>query len=610
MTIAKVIAGFGETGWGGGGSTTSPALSYTTTAVDQNIILEIATENASGTYPVIASVADTNGLTWAKRGATQTGTTSEPAFQAVEVWWAHAPTAVSGTITVTMTGVIDIGVISGIILQGAVNPSAPWDTNGSLPAHFSDVTGSPVAPSATISTTNPHTLVLAMGSNPRGFSQSVAGGLTLNDSRNTSSGVNWEDTFFASQFFATAQTSTTIALGTSTGWFQFLIVDAIAVVGDPSPGVLAVDTTLKNNPSLSTSTATTAALTTSQTPIVLVMGVCLANTNGTSNPDITSVTDTAGLTWARRARLNVDDASSGFQLLDVWWAFAPNGVVADTITLHYATQPVTGAYEILAISGSPSPSAPWDANGSLPASASNATGTGSTPAVASVAVTASSSLVLAWQNTRQATSCVPPSGFTDVGAQNNEPGGGSDRAYMDVGYKAESSAVSSTTFTSASGSIAPWGMIVDALSGNAGGNIWASTETPDTASFVVTGYPGVIGNLLSTETPDSFAAIGATAVVGTMILAETPDSMSARMIQPIRGALAVTETKDAFVAHGVGYGVNIALLSTEALDRMVADVVAIQPTHGVLDATETPDSFRALTSGATTQTQNIQFFVA
>jgi hypothetical protein len=144
-------------------------------------------------------------------------------------------------------------------------------------------------------------------------------------------------------------------------------------------------------------------------------------------------------------------------------------------------------------------------------------------------------------------------------------------------------------------------------------NVWASTETPDSMVFLVrNGYPGVVADLAVTEILDVLAAVGYPASVGTWIVQETPDSMSARVIQPLTGTLATTETLDTFLAHGVGFGVNIDFNLTELLDIAHFLVDAVQPTNGVLAATETPDRFQALGAGAVrpSTSQTVIFFVA
>lgn len=351
------------------------------------------------------------------------------------------------------------------------------------------------------------------------------------------------------------------------------------------------------------SSSTTITVSTGGTDRVLVLEI---TTCATSAVTVSSVTDTASLTWALRKRNAVNDGSF-VQTLEVWWAEAPSQLTNDTITVNYGTS-LTFAVSVMSVVGVGNPSSPWDSNGSLPATASN-TGSSSTPSVSGVSTTSASAMLLQFINTRQASNPVTGSAYTVIGPVNAEPSAGGGRAYEALGYQSVSVAQSSIT-VSGGNSLTPWGIIADALAGPAPSNTWASTETPDTAVIVgYAGYPGVSGDIATTETPDTFAAVGHPAAVGTWSSIEQGDVFSAYLLQPITAHWASTETPDTFAGTGVGYGETLTWHSTETPDVFAAEGVAVQPVNGTFNVTETPDTFRALGPGVIVSSQRPIFFV-
>lgn len=110
------------------------------------------------------------------------------------------------------------------------------------------------------------------------------------------------------------------------------------------------------------STLALPAMTTNSTNVVLIV-MALTNTN-----IISTITDTAGLTWARRAHT---DTGAG-EYVDEWWAVSASALSANVITLNFA-----GAVAFVTASGyavtNGKTSAPFDINVSLPATSITAT---------------------------------------------------------------------------------------------------------------------------------------------------------------------------------------------------------------------------------------------
>jgi hypothetical protein len=142
----------------GDGAVLSAGLPMTTTAANAVIvILVVNTADAANSPANFTTVASVTGgsLTFAKyTGANLSGvsysqaTVTDPFFANstggidLEVWWAHAPGILSGvSFTVTMNDPIQRCGISGIAVYGCLNPAAPWDPDGALPAISSAPTG-------------------------------------------------------------------------------------------------------------------------------------------------------------------------------------------------------------------------------------------------------------------------------------------------------------------------------------------------------------------------------------------------------------------------------------------------------------------------------------
>lgn len=217
-----------------GGS--SGTVAYTTTAAHQIIVLIIHSENNSAVAPVaVSTVTDTNGLTWAKRTSQSFLSPSSPnTYDTTEIWWAHAPAAVSGTITVTMASAIDGGGVMALSMAGVLNTAAPWDTNGSLPAKVTNATASAVAPSATISTSSTASFVFGIWGSPTSNAQQEVApfGSTSMGAVNNNGGVNFSHMFVEGAAFATVQSSRVVSLNFANDRWGF-IVDAIS--GDVAP---------------------------------------------------------------------------------------------------------------------------------------------------------------------------------------------------------------------------------------------------------------------------------------------------------------------------------------------------------------------------------------
>jgi hypothetical protein len=159
-----------------------------------------------------------------------------------------------------------------------------------------------------------------------------------------------------------------------------------------TPGVLSFDGTAVVNQGLSGATSGAITLSTTLPDNIIVVMVTLEDWPNPA-PTVTSITDTAGLTWARRS---FKEQTSSINRVEVWWAHAAAVLTSDVITVHtdfFDDATITG----FAVNGA-NLSDPWDTNGSLPASA---TGGGNDPHVDGVSTTAPDTFVFGFAGDAQ-----------------------------------------------------------------------------------------------------------------------------------------------------------------------------------------------------------------
>lgn len=172
--------------------------------------------------------------------------------------------------------------------------------------------------------------------------------------------------------------------------------------------------------------------------IICVFTYCEGNSGAA--PSITGISDTAGLTWAKRKQSNASSTGSA----ELWWALATGILSSDVITVTFGANFDDLSMVVAGISGC-NTSAPWDTNASVPAVFSS-TASGSTPSFTGISTNNALDMVLVSVG-YLGTGGVPPvpSGYSVLGYQSN--GGGSQFSYVGVGYQRETSTLSSATVT-------------------------------------------------------------------------------------------------------------------------------------------------------------------
>ena len=137
--------------------------------------------------------------------------------------------------------------------------------------------------------------------------------------------------------------------------------------------------------------------------------IVIVVSNDLGNPGspviISSVSDTAGLTWHER------DATSSPSLVGyegnysafdtgIWWAYAPSALSSDTITPTFTGDYDCASLIAFGVNGADT-SDPWDTNSSLPQLGVNDGGTPADPSVSGMSTDAADTMLLGFMGTGQ-----------------------------------------------------------------------------------------------------------------------------------------------------------------------------------------------------------------
>ncbi len=153
---------------------------------------------------------------------------------------------------------------------------------------------------------------------------------------------------------------------------------ALLVFAGHAWAAVAIDgTPVVANGTTTTSQALPAFTTTGTNRVVII--VATVNGPNVNSGAITSISDTAGLSWSKRAQ----SGGTGFDI-EEWYAVAPVALTGDVATVNLTASPNFNSMAEFAVSGT-NTSAPWDTNVVLPVrSQANAAVTISTTAAATM----------------------------------------------------------------------------------------------------------------------------------------------------------------------------------------------------------------------------------
>jgi hypothetical protein len=223
--MGTIIAdGEGHANFGGTGGTVT---GFTTTLTDDIIIVIVANETTtSGAFRPVSSVSG-GGLTWALRKQLQWNAGSHTNANNLEVWWAHAPTALSAvTITVAVSGgSVDDGTIDVFAVHGA-DTTTPFDPNGSLPASNTGTASDPSV--ASVSTSAGNSFLFSVYATPHpGAADAPNTGFTKIANFTNGGGTDYSTQQSQSKEFLTAQSGLTVTYNGLTQSDWGMIVDAL-----------------------------------------------------------------------------------------------------------------------------------------------------------------------------------------------------------------------------------------------------------------------------------------------------------------------------------------------------------------------------------------------
>jgi hypothetical protein len=206
-------------------------------------------------------------------------------------------------------------------------------------------------------------------------------------------------------------------------------------------------------------------------------------------PTVSSITDSAGLTWHRRKQFQYDGTNL---CTETWWAQAPAQLTSlntVTVTLSGTVDDlsyVSGAFFGAAITSNFA--SPFDSDASLPATA---TATSTSPSVTYSTSAESYAVVVfgAGSGSAGSAAIAPGAGYGLLGNQRNAGGGRWSFNTTEGRYTTD--AQSSVSATVAAISSTPWGMVADAF---AGGN-------PASLTASIADDTGMDGTSISVITP-------------------------------------------------------------------------------------------------------------
>jgi hypothetical protein len=128
-----------------------------------------------------------------------------------------------------------------------------------------------------------------------------------------------------------------------------------------------------------------------------------------------------GLTWTRRKQLTFTAGAPWYNTIEMWWAAAASALTSQTITATFTGTIDDSSLQLIAVNGVPSLAAPFDGNASLPATATNVSGSSGIP-IATTISTSATAFVLGFYGTSSSNVGAIGSGFTSLYSTSNTGG--------------------------------------------------------------------------------------------------------------------------------------------------------------------------------------------
>ena len=235
---------------------------------------------------------------------------------------------------------------------------------------------------------------------------------------------------------------------------------AVCIWASPAFAALTIDGTPQTGliSGAATNTVASAAFTSSNSNDVVIAFV---NTTNGSSITVSSISG-GGLTWIKRKQFAITTSTFNFGSIEEWYGIAASPLSSQVITATLSGNSNSATITVFAISGG-NTTTPFDVNVSLPATASDITGTSTVPTVSGVSTTNANTVLLSLV-------CLPgnnvtltdPSGFTRIGLVSGFSGSpnftnGSSQSDRNI------VSLSQSSISVAYSTVANWGMLVDAV---------------------------------------------------------------------------------------------------------------------------------------------------
>ena len=461
--IALALDGSGYTSSGNPGTTITAALT-TTQSNDVIIVIAYGQNSATNSFRT-PSVSDTSGLSWTARSSLEEdGNTGDNGYKSSysQIFYAIASSTLSSdSIKVTWSSAPTAGATIQVFGISGANTSSPFDTNSGLPAWASPGAW------ASVSTSSANDFIYGFENTASTQTPTTGSGWS-----SITSGVT--NSYLAAEYQVVSSTQSSLSVSFSNAASDTNVDWGDAVVratGCSASSLVALD---GSTGSETESSSVSASLTTANANDVIV----LAAGTSSSSYTVSSVSDAAGLTWTHRTSTSTTGVEE-----EEWYAIAASPLNSDSITVTWSHSG-DNTMAAFGVSGA-NLAAPFDPNGSTPATA---TGTTTNPSV-SVSTSYAQDLIfglLANEHT-SASVChteTDANGWTDMN-QDYCAQGGSTTQNNDQEYEVVSSTQSNLaiSFSTSTGGSNAWAMIGDAIEGA------PATATPSTFQQMVTWNP-------------------------------------------------------------------------------------------------------------------------
>jgi hypothetical protein len=422
VTEPMGLDGYATNGLSNSGPYTSGTVTLSTTNANDVIVLLVSAGGFSN-CALVTGVTDTAGLVWKKRnqrwqlgGSSQLDGVVNRGLD-LEIWWAHAPTALSGdVITVDWAG---DGVGGAALIAFGVsgaNYTAPWDTHSQAGGYVEATGGFYFPPVAQLYTNASECFTFGFHGDTGedlGVAQAPATYVTQVEG-NEHDGYTSTASLFYEIINSPAINTNNLQYGYSYGGgtvytASSVMFDSLVAAGETgtADGVVWFWDASSNNGTLvlSTSPFTIGYGTTNYNCMSLVQ-IMIQAAGGGAGAEVTSITESGSGTpfasspgWERRSRV-----VEGNFAMEIWWAYIPIGNgKPSSVTLTINTSGTvsgdvvsasiinlggtTGSYGL----GDPF----WDPNESLPA-VNASTGDSPPPNVTDMSTETRSAMMVAW----------------------------------------------------------------------------------------------------------------------------------------------------------------------------------------------------------------------